>query len=131
MIIIACVDNNFGIQFNKRRQTKDKEVIDRIYEITKNNRLFTTDFSKNLFEKDKIIICDKVPQDAYADDYFFVESSELCDFSKVDKVILFCWNTVYPCDLKFVLPSNFRVAKSSDFEGNSHKKITEVYYEKV
>ena len=131
MIIIVCVDNNFGIKFNNRRQTKDKEVIKKIYAITNGKRLFIESFSKDLFEKDKVEICEKIPQTAKKDDYIFIENADFCNFEKVDKIILFCWNTVYPSDLKFTLPQNFKIVKKSDFAGNSHDKITEVIYEKI
>ncbi len=130
MIIITCVDNNFGMQFNKRRQSRDINVIKRIYEITKNKRLFISDFSKDLFEKDKVITTDKFFINANDDDYFFIESPECCDLSKVNKIILFFWNTVYPADLKFIMPKGFEPVCSKEFSGNSHEKITEVVYEK-
>lgn len=131
MTILLCVDNNFGIKFNKRRQSKDKEVIRKIYEITKGKRLFIDSFSSDLFEKNKVEICDKFPQNAIDDDYFFTENPEFCDFSKIDKIILFCWNTVYPSDVKFALPKEFKIVTTCEFKGNSHDKITEVIYEKV
>lgn len=131
MIIIACVDNNFGIKFNNRRQTKDKEVIKRIYEIAKGKRLFIESFSKDLFEKDKVKICESFPTNTDKDDCIFIENPDLCDFNKADKIILYYWNTVYPSDFKFALPQNFRPVKFDNFAGNSHDKITEVVYEKI
>lgn len=35
MNVIVCVDDNNGMLFNKRRQSRDKAVIDKIINITK------------------------------------------------------------------------------------------------
>ena len=131
MTILLCVDNNFGIKFNKRRQSKDKEVIRKIYEITKGKRLFIDSFSSDLFEKNKVEICDKFPQNAIDDDCFFTENPEFCDFSKIDKIILFCWNTVYPSDVKFDIDLNeWKLNSTEEFVGNSHECITMEVYSK-
>lgn len=130
MIIIACVDDDFGMQFNKRRQSKDSKLIKRIYEITEGKRLFVKEFSKDLFEKDKIIVTDSFISSVKEDDFIFIEDTKYLDFSKVSKIILFFWGRVYPSDIKFNMPTGFKPITTNEFSGNSHEKITEVIYEK-
>lgn len=130
MIILSCVDDKFGLTFNERRQSRDRVVTERIYEITKKNRLFVSPFSEKLFEGKGIIVSDNLFDEAKTGDFVFIENIEIKDFSSVEKIILFFWNTVYPSDFKFSLPEYFREIKRRDFQGFSHKKITEVEYEK-
>ena len=39
MYVIACVDDRNGLLFNNRRQSRDAKVIEKIQELTKNNKL--------------------------------------------------------------------------------------------
>ena len=125
MVLIACVDDNFGRMFNKRRQSKDRLVINRIVEIIKDNPISMSDYSKELFDGESVILNEENPK------YYFLENEPLNDFSKVEKIILFFWNRSYPSDVKFKLPENFKEVSKSEFQGNSHEKITEVHYEKT
>ena len=51
MIVIVCVDDNLGMMFNNRRQSRDVEVVKKIAEITKGSRLWMNKYSYELFEK--------------------------------------------------------------------------------
>ncbi len=130
MIIIACVDNSFGLLFNNRRLSKDRAVTKRILELTKGHNLLTNSFSSDLFEgaitkenEDFLITADK-------EDFCFIENKLPDNFEEIDKVILFFWNRDYPSDLTFPLPRNFKEVSRNEFKGYSHDKITEVHYEK-
>jgi dihydrofolate reductase len=48
----------------------------------------------------------------------------------VDEVYLYKWNRKYPSDVKFPkdMLNDFKLEGSTDFEGNSHEKITEERY---
>lgn len=65
------------------------------------------------------------------DDFCFVEDSEIVSYEDmVDEVYLYKWNRKYPSDVKFPkdMLNNFKLEGSTDFEGNSHEKITEERY---
>ncbi len=129
MIVFACVDDNFGLCFNKRRQSRDKTVYDRIYEIIGDKKLYITEFSKELFKEDKILI----KKEVFISDeetFFFIENEIPENLCKAEKIILFHWNRNYPSDLKFTLPDCFKEVNRYEFKGNSHDKITEITYEK-
>ena len=48
MIIIACVENSFGMCFNGRRVSRDKVVTKKILNLTKGEKLYINEFSKDL-----------------------------------------------------------------------------------
>ena len=125
MILIACVDDNFGLMFNNRRQSKDRVVIQRIVEIIRDNPIYMSIYSKELFEGENIVISNENPE------FYFLENEEINDFSNIEKIILFHWNRIYPNDRKFDLPKAFKEVSKTEFEGYSHEKITEVHYEKA
>ena len=48
--LIVCIDLDNGMLFNGRRQSRDRNLIENIYEMIDNKTLWITDFSKDLFE---------------------------------------------------------------------------------
>ena len=57
MIAIVCLDENNGMFFNERRQSKDRYVIRDIVHMVENNTLYINEYSKELFEKIILIRC--------------------------------------------------------------------------
>lgn len=132
MTIIVCVDDNMGMMFNNRRQSRDVAVIDKIYEITDESRLFVNEYSKKLFDAQKVIVCNEMLDMASDSDYCFVENISLCEHTdKIKSIILFKWNRSYPYDVKLdISMDNFTQVSVEDFAGNSHEKITKAVYVK-
>ena len=131
MIIIACVENSFGMCFNGRRVSRDKVVTEKILNLTKGEKLYINDFSKDLFENTDAVLVEDVLSPANKEGYCFVENVAPESFENIEKIILFMWNRDYPSDFKFNLPENFKEFKRFEFKGNSHEKITEVHYAKI
>ena len=50
MIAIVCIDDNGGMMFNNRRQSRDSILIDKITEVTKGSKLWLNKYSYSLFE---------------------------------------------------------------------------------
>ena len=50
MKLIVCIDENNGMMFNNRRQSKDRVVIEKIEEIIDSEPLYIDTYSKKLFE---------------------------------------------------------------------------------
>ena len=73
MIAIVTIDDNNGMMFNKRRQSKDIRLIERILDIAGTNRIWVSEYSSQLFDtsKDNIIV-DNSYTEAQAQDYCFV-----------------------------------------------------------
>ena len=131
MQVVVCIDDNNGMMFNHRRLSKDRVVIDRIVESTKEKRLFINTYSCELFEKVKnVVACTDFLYQAGENDICFVESDSLLEFeSKIDKLTVYRWNRSYPADFYFDLPlDKWKLVKCSDLAGNSHDRITEEIY---
>lgn len=56
MIAIVTIDDNNGMMFNKRRQSKDIRLIERILDIAGTNRIWVSEYSSQLFDTSKIIL---------------------------------------------------------------------------
>lgn len=133
MILIVCIDDDGGMLFNRRRQSKDSVLRLRMLGIAAESRLWMNDYSASQFEeepRDMIQIAEDPLGSAEEGDYCFVENLDPSgSLEKIEKVILYKWNRKYPSDLKFTIDlSQFELAETTDFEGSSHDKITEEIY---
>ena len=66
-------------------------------------------------------------------DICFIEGNDVLPFwEKVEKLILYCWNRVYPADLYFDLAvlEGWRLTEKKDFPGSSHEILTRKVYER-
>ena len=133
MIAIVCIDDNEGMMFNNRRQSRDSILIDKITEITKGSKLWLNKYSYSLFDEknmSNINVDESFVLEAANGEYCFVENVSLKDYEKwIEKLIVFKWNRVYPKDFEFDMDlSEWKLVESSEFKGSSHDKITmEVY----
>ena len=126
MKIILCVDDDGGMLFNNRRQSRDIIILDKIKEIVGSNKLWISEFSKLLFD-DLAYVDSKMLDKALEQDFCFVENLNLASYvEKIDEIYLFKWNRRYPSDKKIdiSIADIFRLVWSEDFIGNSHEKIT-------
>lgn len=135
MIVIVCVDDNLGMMFNNRRQSRDIEVVKKIIELTKGSRLWMNKYSYELFEKldcTNINIDSGFLSETANEEYCFVEDTDLKPFEKwVEKIIVFRWNTIYPLERVFDINlEEWQLKESLDFAGKSHEKITMEVYSK-
>lgn len=133
MKVIVCLDDNKGLLFNNRRQSRDRLVTEDIIKNLNGEKLFILPFSEKLFEGFDNICCVDCDyfSNTLSDDTFFVENVSLSEFSNIDSVIIYKWNRVYPadfyCDIDF---NEFSLIEESEFKGNSHEKITKQIYVK-
>lgn len=133
MKIIVCLEDNFGISFNKRRLSSDSILSRKIQSITAVSKLWIHPYSAPLFD----LTCEHVFADqefarkAAPSEYVFFENGEANDFAlSAEEIILFRWNRRYPSDTYFLQThlQNRELVLSEDFSGNSHERITmEVY----
>lgn len=136
MIIIVCLDNNGGMLFNKRRQSKDSCLRKRMLAAAGGNRLWMNTYSFQQFAGDEgaesILVDDSFLARAGAGDYCFVENNDVQEFAeKIEKMIIYQWNRDYPADCYFPLAlDRWQLVEAEDFAGSSHEKITEEVYVK-
>lgn len=133
MRLIICVDDNDGLMFNKRRQSRDKAVISDILKLTEGKKLYINEYSAALFDDKAAVIVENDFMDvAESDDFCFAENVLLSDYSdRIDEVTVYHWNRVYPTDFKADVDyRKMTLIESVDFEGNSHPKITREVYKR-
>lgn len=135
MIVIVCVDDDMGMMFNKRRQSQDRILRERIMTITAGKTLWLNCYSEKQFEQDylpRINVTDQFLDEAVNGDYCFVENNDILPYEgSIEKLIVFKWNRKYPSDFKFSVPlaeNGWKLISATDFAGSSHEKITEEVY---
>lgn len=132
MIVIVAVDERNGMMFNKRRQSQDKALRERILEIAKGKALWMNRYTAKQFEdQGGIIVDDEFLDRAGTGEFCFVENTPVAPYlDRIEKIIRFCWNRKYPGDMIFDvdLTDGWELEETKEFEGNSHEKITEEVY---
>ena len=130
MKIIICLDDNGGMLFNNRRQSRDRVVCEDVVKNLNGEKLFISPFSQILFEsyKNDVLACEDFLTKG---NVCFVENQVLSSCN-ADEVIVYIWNRVYPsdfyCDIDF---SKYSLAEQAELEGFSHEKITKEIYKRV
>lgn len=130
MKIIICLDDNGGMLFNNRRQSRDRVVCEDVVKNLNGEKLFISPFSQILFEsyKNDVLACEDFLTKG---NVCFVENQVL-SLCNADEVIVYRWNRVYPsdfyCDIDF---SKYSLAEQAELEGFSHEKITKEIYKRV
>lgn len=126
MKLIVCLDDKNGMLFNKRRQSRDKILIENVLEICKGERLYTNDYSSTLFPENSVFICENMNE--IKNGYIFAENFTVNE-EKIDEVIVYKWNRVYPADTFFNISlDKWNLTETIDFAGSSHEKITREIY---
>ena len=135
MIAIVCLDDRNGMSFNCRRQSRDACLRQKVLELTKGSRLWMAPYSAEQFGPEgegRVCVSASFLEEAGKDDYVFVEDRVLAPFAeRLEKLIVFRWNRVYPGDRYLDLDlakGPWRKTEGQDFPGKSHERITmEVY----
>ena len=125
MNLIVCIANNNGIMFNKRRVSKDALLIERLKGITKENKIYVSEYSKSLFDGfDNLVLS---IENLTNNDFYFLEDEDYN--GNIDKIIIYKWNRDYPADKYFDIDlSSYELISTQDFQGSSHDLITEEIY---
>ncbi len=130
MKVFITVDENGGLLFNQRRQSKDSKLRAHILHICGINKLWLHPFSASQFTKplpNNIIINPFCLEKAQDNDYCFIENLPLTHYlPKINTVFLCKWNRSYPADiyLDINLSANFVLQKITEIKGTSHPQIT-------
>lgn len=135
MIVIAAVDDNNGMMFNKRRQSKDSVLRKRILSIAGGGKLWMNDYTYRQFlDCDAAGICvnENFYDKAGLGEYCLIENVSAASRAEgIEKIILFRWNRKYPSDFYFDIDLNgcgWKLSETREFAGSSHESITEEVY---
>lgn len=129
MTIILCLDDKNGLAFNKRRQSRDKYLIENVMQhenvcILEHSAGLFTEYSVN-----KVNDVTNLPNDAT---YFheILDPKDIID--RFDTVIIYHWNRHYPSDITFKLKTGlYEKIFEEEFVGFSHEKITKEIFKKL
>jgi len=132
MILAVCVDDKLGMLFNKRRQSKDRELRKDLLSLT-DQTLWVNEYTAKQFTEDEkmwLNVQENYLDDIGEDDLCFVENLPLTDYEEaVSKLILYRWNRIYPSDVRFPFDlTNWELESEYEFKGYSHDKITRCIY---
>ena len=133
--VAITVDDKMGLAFNKRRQSRDKKLIDDLCAKTDAD-IYISSYSALLFDehKDRIKIVDDPINDCPDGGFCFVEMTDLSPHvDSISELIVYHWNRLYPADQKLdidILSCGFKMIAKYEFIGNSHDKITKGIYKK-
>lgn len=136
MILSVCIDNNGGMMFGNRRQSRDIAVCKDLLDVCKGYSLYMDENSRKLFddidgERAEINVLTSFDEVEFKDDdYLFIEKQVPDSFSdKISKLIIYKWNRDYPYDTKFDIDmSEWKLMSVTDFPGKSHENITREVY---
>lgn len=129
MILAVCVDDGLGLQFNRRRQSRDAAVRRDLLELS-GGRLYMSRYTAHQFEdSDPIVASDDYLALAAEGEWVFAEDCEYLNYvQKIEKIVLYRWNRNYPRDLCFRFPGQWRLAQTTDLAGVSHETVTREVY---
>ena len=129
MNVAVCIDDDHGMLFNCRRQSRDRILIEDFVKSAEGNKIFIRSFSEKLFAEENVTVNDRCLDEAKENDFCFIEDESLIPYSsKISTLIIYKWNRKYPSDFVFEMPAGFTLCQTSDFQGSSHEKITKEIY---
>ena len=135
LTVAITVDDKMGLAFNKRRQSRDRLLIDDLCKKTDKD-IYISSYSALLFEehKERVKIVDDPLRDCPDGGFCFVEMTELSPYvESISTLIVYHWNRLYPSDKKLdidVTNCGFKMTAKYEFVGSSHDKITKGTYQK-
>lgn len=126
MTLILWAGKNGEMLFNRRRCSRDSQVIADIFTIYDPAQICVSAYSSPLFPGAQVIT--EVSQ---AENLLFLEDLPLSPaLAMADRLIVYRFDRVYPADVRLELPKEFHLKESKEFSGSSHDKITREVYEK-
>ena len=88
MKLIVCLDDNNGMMFNKRRQSRDRVLVENILEFCKGEKVYTSEYSVKLFPENTVEIFENIEQIGisfcFAEDFTVNEKKKTFIFDKID-----------------------------------------------
>ena len=129
MTLYICLDDRNGLQFNKRRQSRDAAVLEDIRSQLTGDLLIDP-FSKKLIQEAEIpyVLPPETAEDFFVED---IPSDEI--LGKTSKLVIYRWNRHYPSDVRWepdLAGMGFSLRETAEFAGTSHEKITREVYKR-
>ena len=135
MTAAVCLDQRGGMGFNGRRQSMDRAVRADLLREAAGRTIWMTAYSRGQFtEEGPIALAEDPMAQAGAGDLCFMEHGSLRPWlDKVDTLLVYRWDKVYPADARLDPPLEelgWTLVSSTAFPGHSHKEIGKELYRK-
>ncbi|MBE6635945.1 MAG: ribonuclease Z [Ruminococcaceae bacterium] len=133
--VAVCVDDEGGMLFYGKRQSRDRHLISELIEWADGRRIYIYPFSKALFpdEGTAVIAADPITE-CTDGGICFIENLDILPYiDSVGELVIYRWNRLYPSDKKLdinPISQGFVLKETTDFVGSSHEKITKEVYRK-
>ena len=133
MHIFVPIDDREGLLFNRRRQSRDRALMEEMLLRCGPSPLRISPFSQDLFtpeEADRIAVSEDFLDTAQAGDFCLCEDRALAPYEdRIESLTLCRWNRDYPGDFFLDLDlAAWRLQETKEIPGTSHDTITlEVY----
>lgn len=125
MTVITFLDTCNGMQFNRRRQSRDRVAIADILS-SFDGTLRMTAYTAALFSEavDRVVVLDDPLADAGAEDVCVLETPFALSAS-VSPLVVYRWDKEYPADQRLALSADaWALQSATELTGYSHDKIT-------
>lgn len=135
MNVIVFLDQENGMLFHNRRQSRDREATARVQQLCRGKTLWMNPYSAQLYgemESVEISVSEQFLLQAGTGTFCLVESDTLTPFEPdIESVIVFRWDKKYPADFCFDIDlHSWEKVETQEFSGHSHEIITEEIYRK-
>lgn len=132
MFLVFCIDKQFGLSFDGKRQSRDIEVTRRIKTLFEGKKISALPYSKTVLDNVLEHVNYIQDIDNVSTDVLFIENIHLKNLDNFDYVYMFVWDKVYPQDNVFneSLLKNYELIEIQTFTGYSHEEITLKIYKK-
>ena len=154
---IVCLDQEDGLLFNGRRQSRDRVVTEKILSMTKGNPLWMSAYSRRIFPEDAPVCvaedlmgklaepaesARKAAEQAEAAQkeswqqpgkasFCLIEEAVDLENEAIDEWLVFRWKRVYPADVFLKFPADgWEKELIETFAGYSHEEIDLERYRK-
>lgn len=131
MHLILCLDDKNGMLFNRRRQSRDAVLCERVLALAADSTLWIGDYSQPLFPTDRVFCAEDYLTRAAKGDYCFAETPDFLHADCViESVTVYRWNRIYPADVRLdpTFLAGRTCVRTEEFAGKSHERITEEVY---
>ena len=132
MILVCCIEDNFGMAFNRRRVSRDSALCADLAATAGTSPIYLDSRSEALFDGlgANIVSCPDFAEKAGSGEYCFLEFAAPAVYEgRAEKIILSRWNRRYPSDLKFdIALDSWQLESTVDFPGSSHETVTKEVY---
>lgn len=135
LTVALCLDDEGGIAFNNRRQSRDRAMIAELCQ-SSHEKIYISEYSLPLFagHEESIEVCGNPITECPNGGFCFLEKAEPKAFlSYCENLVIYWWGQSYPYDVSFdivTLSNEFTVIGREEFVGSSHEKITKEVYKR-